>query len=179
MCLFNRRKKEQLIISKINKIIEGSGYTLALYKKDYKHFGNCIIKLVCPCKANIEIITDRSEIIFDNKIYPMEWLGDTKKIEKDTLVIKFLELIFNILQSDDWRLAGKECYLFDELVEVNPTDYINSFENPEMFHEHCIFCWDKVEESKDDKYYRVLDNSYWICENCYNDLKDILQFKVK
>ena len=109
----------------------------------------------------------------------MEWLGDTKKIEKDTLVIKFLELIFNILQSDDWRLAGKECYLFDELVEVNPTDYINSFENPEMFHEHCIFCWDKVEESKDDKYYRVLDNSYWICENCYNDLKDILQFKVK
>ena len=79
MCLFNRRKKKQLIISKINEIIEGSGYTLALYKKEYKHFGNCIIKLVYPGKANIKIITDRSEIIFDNKIYPMEWLGDTKK----------------------------------------------------------------------------------------------------
>ena len=95
------------------------------------------------------------------------------------MVIKFLELIFKILQSDDWRLAGKECYLFDELVEFTPTDYINSLENPKMFHDHCIFCWDKVEESKDGKYYRVLDNSYWICENCYNDLKDILQFKVK
>ena len=179
MCLFIRRKKEQLIISKINEIIEGSGYTLALYKKDYKHFGNCIIKLVCPGKANIKIITDRSEIIFDNKIYPMEWLRDTKKIEKDTLVIKFLELIFNILQSDDWRLAGKEWYLFDELKKINPVEYINSLEDPEMFHEHCIFCWDKVEEKKDEESYRAAYDSYWICKNCYNDLKNILKFRTK
>ena len=106
MCLFNRRKKERLMISKINEIIDGSGYTLALYKKDYKHFGNCIIELVCPGKANIKIITDRSEIIFDNKIYPMEWLGDTKKIERDTLVIKFLELICALSASNLFTISS-------------------------------------------------------------------------
>ena len=135
MCLFNRRKKEQLMISKINEIIDCSGYTLVLYKKDYKHFGNCIIKLICPGKANIKIITDRSEIIFDDRIYPMEYLGDIKAIDRDDLILKFIELIFLILNSDDWRLAGKECYLFDELIEVDPIEYMNALENPEMLEE--------------------------------------------
>lgn len=179
MCLFRKKRQEQVMNAKINAIIDGSGYTLALYKKDYKHFGNCIIKLVCPGKANIKIITDRHEIIFDNKVYRMDWIGNIREIDRDILILEFLKLIFNILQSDDWRLAGKEWYLFDELKKINPVEYINSLEDPEMFHEHCIFCWDKVEEKKDEESYRAAYDSYWICKNCYNDLKNILKFRTK
>ena len=71
MCLFPKKKNEQIMVSRINKIIDNSGYQLALYKKDYKHFGNSIIKFVCAGRMNIKIITDRSEILFDNKTYTM------------------------------------------------------------------------------------------------------------
>ena len=77
---------------------------MVLYKKDYKHFGNSIIKLVCSGKMNIKIITDRHEIIFDNKIYSMAYLGDITKVDRDTLILKFIEIVFNIVKSDDWRL---------------------------------------------------------------------------
>lgn len=90
MCLFKRRKKEQMMISQINNIIEGTNYKLILYKKDYKHFGNSIIKFVCQRRMNIKIITDRNEIIFDDKAYPMSLLGDITKVDRDTLILKFI-----------------------------------------------------------------------------------------
>ena len=95
MCLFRKKRQEQVMNAKINAIIDGSGYTLALYKKDYKHFGNCIIKLVCPGKANIKIITDRHEIIFDNKVYRMDWIGNIREIDRDILILEFLKLILS------------------------------------------------------------------------------------
>ena len=86
------------------RILTDSGYQLVLYKKYYKHFGNSIIKFVCSRKMNIKIITDRHEIIFDNKAYPMSLLGDVTKVNRDTLILKFIEIIFNMVKSDDWRL---------------------------------------------------------------------------
>ena len=81
MCLFKRNKNEQMMISRINEIIADRGYQLVLYKKDYKHFGNSIIKFVCSGKMNIKIITDRYEIIFDNKTYLMSLLGDVTYVD--------------------------------------------------------------------------------------------------
>ena len=150
MYLFKRKKNEQMMISRINEIISGSGYQLVLYKKDYKHFGNSIIKFVCSGKMNIKIITDRHEIIFDNKIYPMTYLGDITKVNRDTLILKFIEIVFNIVKSDDWRLTGQERYLlYAKLKEAMPLEYSNSSDNPKMFHEHGSFCLNKVEENKD------------------------------
>ena len=178
MCLFPKKKNEQIMVSRINKIIDNSGYQLALYKKDYKHFGNSIIKFVCAGRMNIKIITDRSEILFDNKTYPMSLLGDISNVDRDTLVLKFIEIIFEIVKSDDWRLTGQERYLlFAKLKEVFPLEYINSLDNPEMFHEHCEFCMNKVEENKELKHYVTLDNYRWICEDCYNDFSNIFKFK--
>ena len=99
MCFFKRKKNEQIMVSRINEIIAGSGYQLILYKKDYKQFGNSIIKLVCSGKMNIKIITDRHEIIFVNKIYPMSSLGDVSIDDRDTLILKFIEIIFNIVKT--------------------------------------------------------------------------------
>ena len=180
MCLFKRKKNEQMMISRINEIIADSGYQLVLYKKDYKHFGNSIIKFVCSGKMNIKIITDRHEIIFDNNTYRMSLLGDVTKVDRDTLILKFIEMIFNIVKSDDWRLTGQEGYLlFARLKEVIPLEYINSLDDPKMFHEHCSFCWDKVEENKDKKHYCTLDNYHWICNECYNDFEKMFKFNIK
>ncbi|MDE5714721.1 MAG: hypothetical protein K2I42_01160 [Anaeroplasmataceae bacterium] len=128
----------------------------------------------------IKIITDRQDIIFDNKIYPMSSLGDVTKVDKDTLILKFIEIIYNIVKSDDWRLTGQERYLlFAKLKEMIPFEYINELDNPEMFHEHCSFCWDKVEESQDKKHYCILDNYHWICNECYNDFNKMFKFNIK
>ncbi len=180
MCLFKRKKNEQMMISRINEIMADSGYQLVLYKKDYKHFGNSIIKFVCSGKMNIKIITDRCEIIFDNNTYPMSLLGDVTKVQRDTLILKFIEMIFNIVKSDDWRLTGQEGYLlFARLKEVIPLEHINSLDDPEMFHEQCSFCWEKVEENKDKKHYCTLDNYHWICNECYNDFEKMFKFNIK
>ena len=177
MCLFKRKKNEQMMVSQINKIIANSGYKLVLYKKDYKHFGNSIIKFVCAGRMNIKIITDRNEIIFDNKIYPMSLLSDITKVDRDLVILRFIEIIFNIVKSDDWRLIGQESYLlFSKIKEIYPNEYINLLENPKIFHEHCEFCWDKVEENQDEKWYCSLDNYRWICRNCYNDFKEKFKF---
>lgn len=177
MCLFKMNKNEQMIVAQINKIISDSGYQLVLYKKDYRHFGNSIIKFVCTGKKNIKIITDRNEVIFDNKTYPMSLMGDITKFDRDTLVLKFIEIVFDIVKSDDWRITGQEGYLlFVKLKEIIPNEYIDKLENHILFHEHCEFCMDKVEEHKDDKWYCSLDNYRWICKNCYNDFKNKFRF---
>ena len=180
MCLFKRKQKEQIMLSKINEIVVDSYYQLVLYKKDYKHFGNSIIKFVCEGRKNIKITTDKNEIIFDNKIYPMSLLGDITKVDRDTIIIKFIEIIFNIIKSDDWRLTGQENYmLFEELKEVIPAEYINTLNINDEFHEHCEFCMEKIKEHKQEKCYTTLNNYRWICKECFDDFKEIFKFKLK
>ena len=128
-------------------------------------------------RTNIKIITDRSDIIFDDKTYPMSLLGDITKVDRDTLILKFIDILFNIVKSDDWRLTGQESYLlFSKFKEINPNVYIERLENPNLFHEHCEFCCDKVEEHKDENWYCSLDNYRWICRNCFNDFKEKFKF---
>ena len=79
---------------------------------------------------NIKIITDRHEIIFHNKTYPMSLLGDVTKVDRDTLILKFIEIIFNIVKSDDWRLTGQESYLlFTKVKKILPKEYIDNLED--------------------------------------------------
>jgi undecaprenyl diphosphate synthase len=81
----------------------------------------------------------------------MTLLGDITKVDRDTLILKFIDILFNIVKSDDWRLTGQESYLlFTKVKKILPKEYINNLEKPELFHEHCSFCWDKVEENKDE-----------------------------
>lgn len=77
-----------------------------------------------------------------------------------------------------WRFTGQESYLlFTKGKGIIPMEYINNLEKPELFHEHCSFCWDKVEENQDKKHYCTLDNYHWICNDCYNDFKELLKLE--
>ena len=49
MCFLKRRKKELEYIERINSIIEGTDYQIAVFKIYYKTFGNVLLKLVAKC----------------------------------------------------------------------------------------------------------------------------------
>lgn len=177
MYFFKRRKKELEYIERINSIIEGTDYQIAVFKIYYKVFGNVLLKLVAKGNKNIKIVTDRGDIFLNTK--PI--FSDEKiKASKDAIEIVFeiLILVINIIKTDDWRLTGQEDYLLSaKLKEVIPSDHLKVLDNPEYFHEHCEFCMTKPEDNKEQKFYCTLDNYRWICEECYNDFKEKFRFE--
>ena len=67
MCFLKRRKKELEYIERINSIIEGTDYQIAVFKIYYKAFGNVLLKLVAKGNKNIKIVTDRGDIFLNTK----------------------------------------------------------------------------------------------------------------
>jgi histone acetyltransferase (RNA polymerase elongator complex component) len=73
------------------------------------------------------------------------------------------------------RLMGQEKYL------KNKTLHISKFvSNSEKWdHGHCAFCSKKIDANTTDTFYTTEDNSYWICEDCYNDFKQMFNLKTR
>ena len=51
-------------------------------------------------------------------------------------------------------------------------------------HDHCSFCWAKFAEESHipdalHEGYATEDEGDWICEDCFNDFKDLFQWKVR
>lgn len=48
-------------------------------------------------------------------------------------------------------------------------------------HDHCAFCWDKFAEADDclQEGYCTENYYYWICEVCFDELKERFQWRVK
>ena len=179
MCFFKRKKNENELISTINEKILGSNYELVLFKKDYKHFGNVIVRFVSSGKKSLQFIMDRDEIIFNGKCYGAADLAIFEFTNREERLIEFISLVFDIIKVEDWRLTGQERYLlFAKLKEVIPIEYLSQLADPTLFHEHCEFCMDKIEEQLNKKCYCTLDNYHWICEDCYKDFKDKFIFKI-
>ena len=82
-----------------------------------------------------------------------------------------------MITHDDWRLRGQEEYLFNK--SFIHTKYIAS---KGYLHKHCEFCWHKFMENCDgvkncsNEGYCTEDGLYWVCESCFNDFKDTLDF---
>jgi len=76
----------------------------------------------------------------------------------------------------DWRLQGQERYLRGvTLARRTYKQYREGWE-----HDHCEFCWTKFSEKGENLNvgYVTTDYYHWICENCYQDFKDMFQWKV-
>jgi hypothetical protein len=75
---------------------------------------------------------------------------------------------------DDWRLHGQERYLMDvTLYWRKYTRY-----SPSWDHDHCDFCKAIFTEPADmpealHEGYTTEDNYYWVCENCFNDFREL------
>lgn len=78
---------------------------------------------------------------------------------------------------NDWRNMGQLEYMFGK--KIKHIDDIYQIQD----HAHCRFCWDKISALPDalhDGYYTVNTKyRYWICPECYEDLKDIFQWSLE
>jgi len=75
---------------------------------------------------------------------------------------------------NDYRFQGQDKYL------MNVQLFFSKFDNTVRDHDHCDFCWRKFGEQAGDlsEGYCTLDKYHWICGNCFNDFKDMFQWKV-
>ena len=82
-----------------------------------------------------------------------------------------------MISSDDWRLQGQD-WLREELLRFQ--SYRPPREGSE--HDHCEFCWAKFMERDDPKIHRegytTGDGYYWVCRRCFEDFRDLFEWKV-
>lgn len=81
-------------------------------------------------------------------------------------------------EENDWRLRGQETYLKN--ITLWRKKYTRRRANWE--HDHCEFCWAKFmpEDYPDALHdgYVTEDNYHWICESCFEDFKDLFDWRV-
>lgn len=80
----------------------------------------------------------------------------------------------NMLEKNDWRLVNQQEYLMN--AELSKSVYKPLSKNWD--HDHCAFCWDKFSENAEDlsSGYCTKDKKHWICEECFNDFKEMFNF---
>jgi hypothetical protein len=80
----------------------------------------------------------------------------------------------------DWRLTGQEGYLRG--VTLVRRRYRRYRKNPEWDHDHCEFCWAKfmIEDYPGVLHegYATLDDYRWICDRCFDDFKELFDWKL-
>lgn len=82
-----------------------------------------------------------------------------------------------MLEKNDWRLLNQGQYLTN--ARLKRSEYKAPSEKWD--HDHCSFCWDKFSESDGDLHlgYCTLDGKFWICDECFDDFKDMLRFELQ
>jgi hypothetical protein len=76
----------------------------------------------------------------------------------------------------DWRVDNAKHTKGAVLTFKKYVRYSETWE-----HDHCEGCWAKFMESGQGvltKGYATPDNYRWICANCYQDLKDVMGWKL-
>ncbi|MEA5039040.1 MAG: hypothetical protein VB086_04300 [Clostridiaceae bacterium] len=78
------------------------------------------------------------------------------------------------MENNDWRIRWQEDYLKNRTFYLHP--YIAW--SKRWDHEHCEFCWKKIEANSDrEEWYSTIDDYYWVCKECFNDYKERLSFR--
>ena len=75
--------------------------------------------------------------------------------------------------SNDWRLTNQKKRLYQKKLLHIPYEQPNE----RLDHEHCAFCWDKIDKSTPIAY-ATEDKNHWICETCFNDFKEMFEWEV-
>lgn len=82
-----------------------------------------------------------------------------------------------MINSNDWRLQGQENYLMGAILFYkNYADRKTATD-----HDHCEFCGTKFSDTIPDALkigYTTRDDYRWICQQCFEDFKDMFEFKV-
>jgi len=80
--------------------------------------------------------------------------------------------------SNDWRITFQEDYLMSALFEKKKYQK----KSIEWDHDHCEFCEEKFSEDPIvgmSVGYYTENRESWVCEQCFNDFKDLFMFGLK
>lgn len=88
----------------------------------------------------------------------------------------------NNIPNDDWRLLQYDGFLDGETFSLEK--FVSSGDND---HEHCRFCWQKITDlpikDADFEGYRTFSSKtgheLWVCKECFNDFRNMFDFKLK
>jgi len=80
-------------------------------------------------------------------------------------------------EENDWRLMAQERFL--EGVALKRMIWKQSYDNWD--HDHCEFCFAEISEYDGVLHegYCTLDEYHWICEECFEDFKDMFHWSVE
>jgi len=74
--------------------------------------------------------------------------------------------------NSDWRLKGQMDYL--KGVRLMHSKWVTLEE--QWDHDHCEFCMATLDASTQAMAYCTEDYYYWVCEQCYNDFKEVFEW---
>ena len=79
-----------------------------------------------------------------------------------------------MIEKKDWRLLNDVEYLKNKAI--NPTDGEDITQYVKYL-KKCIFCWEEVKDTPYQCWFIPEDLSCCICEECYNDFKELFNWK--
>ena len=84
-----------------------------------------------------------------------------------------------MIKENDWRLRGQKKYLCGITLQWKKyTQY-----RPGWDHDHCAFCWSEFSEADEPSIlkegYATEDDYHWVCKQCYEDFKEMFQWKLR
>lgn len=82
-------------------------------------------------------------------------------------------------EENDWRLTNQLSYLGGAVLSRR----VYSQPSERWDHDHCSFCWAKF-MGKDApeiqrEGYATQDEYYWVCLTCFEDFRDLFDWKLK
>ena len=79
-----------------------------------------------------------------------------------------------MIQKNDWRLLNNVEDLNNKYV--NPTDGEEIVKHAPYL-KMCMVCWEKIQDSPHQLWFIPKDLTCCICEECYNDFKELFHWK--
>lgn len=81
-----------------------------------------------------------------------------------------------MIEQDDWRLLhSRVSYL--KMACINPTDGEEVHRNAPYL-EHCVFCFEPVQDCAYQHWFLPVDLSCCICETCFRDFSGMFQWRL-
>ena len=74
---------------------------------------------------------------------------------------------------NDWRINNQGKYLYGKELECKAYEKVSETWD----HDHCEFCWERIDSTTHNAF--TDGKGHWICEQCYEDFKEIFKWKNK
>ena len=90
--------------------------------------------------------------------------------------------LYKVSFPEFWQKAYDENNTFYQMISDEAHRFVDQMQRGEEYlegekiqhfwHEHCEFCWEKATTDKECVFYCTKDMRYWVCQECFHDLKN-------